>query len=182
MPTGRCAAAWNAAELDAELRRCQGWPGARAARAVGALADGRAETPLESITRWAVHDLGLPPPETQIEVLAPDGTPVALVDFLWRDLRTVGEADGLLKYDTPGAGRREKVREHALERCGLQVVRNVWADVWHAGPRAEYGDRLLAAFARAPLLHPVPGVRYRRPPLEELRRITAAYDRGRRTA
>ena len=172
----------SGATLEAELAVCRGWPGARTARVVAALADGRAETPLESITRWAVHDLGLPAPETQVEVVAPGGEVVALVDLLWRDLRVVGEADGLGKYDQPGVGRREKLREHALEACGLTVVRNVWDDVWTPVAREAYGRRLRDAFARAAVRPPVVGGDYRTPGLDELRRITAAYDRGRRTS
>lgn len=56
-------------------------------------ADGRSESPLESISRVAFHELGLPAPEPQVEVWLGDEL-LARVDFFWRHRKTVGEADG----------------------------------------------------------------------------------------
>ena len=157
-------------ELIAVAHSCRGWPGgARAVRAA-AFADGRAETPLESITRVAYDLEGLPPPETQVEVRAPDGHLVGLVDFLWRAQRTVGEADGMLKYDEAGALRREKLREEDLRGCGLEVVRNIWDDAWTPTGRRELGRRARQAFEFAAVRPPVAGVHFRTPTLAELTR------------
>ena len=50
----------------ARALECQaGWPGVRQAREIVALADGDAESPLESLVRLALHDDGFPPPKLQ---------------------------------------------------------------------------------------------------------------------
>src|SRR6478609_4191591 len=60
------------AALQRAVRRAQGWPGVRAARRAVELADARAETPLESLTRLLVIDHGLPVPELQIWIETDD--------------------------------------------------------------------------------------------------------------
>ncbi|MGZ6804632.1 MAG: type IV toxin-antitoxin system AbiEi family antitoxin domain-containing protein, partial [Nocardioidaceae bacterium] len=126
------------AELERVLRGMRRWPGVVAARKAVAFADGRAESPLESVSRVAVHVCDLPAPELQVEVWL-GGVLLARVDHLWRELRTVGEADGLAKY-LPGDSayvdrraaqqvvERQRAREQALVAAGLQVVRWSWAD------------------------------------------------------
>ena len=155
-------------DLGAVAERLASWPGGGRGLRAAAFADGRADGPLESITRVAYAGGGLPPPETQIEVRGPDGTFLGLVDFLWREQRVVGEADGLGKYDAPLALRREKLREEALRACGLEVVRSGWDDVWSAPGRARTLARVRQAFAFAAARPVIPGVRFRTPSLEEL--------------
>ena len=53
------------AELHLCITACAGWPGIQNARRVAAFADARSESVLESISRVAFHDHGLPPPELQ---------------------------------------------------------------------------------------------------------------------
>ncbi len=105
-----------------------------------------------------------------MEVRAPDGHLVGIVDFLWRDQRTVGEADGMLKYDESGALRREKLREEELRACGLEVVRNTWDDVWQLRGRRELARRAWQAYRFAAGRPAVPGVSFRIPSLDELTR------------
>jgi hypothetical protein len=93
---------------------------------------------------------------------------LGLVDFLWRAQRVVGEADGLGKYDGPFALQKEKLREEGLRACGLEVVRNVWDDVWTAPRRTQLGARVRQAFAFAAEKPAVPGVRFRTPSLDQL--------------
>lgn len=155
-------------ELLAVAERCADWPGGRRGRAVARFADGRADGPLESITRVAYAEQGLPTPETQVEIWSPEGLFLGLVDFLFRDQRVIGEADGMGKYDTDGALRAEKRREMGLRRCGFEVVRNVWDEVWHAGGRRDLGHRMRQAFALAARTPAVPGVTFRTPSLEQL--------------
>jgi predicted transcriptional regulator of viral defense system len=50
------------AELQDVITACARWPGLRAARQAVAFADARAESVLESVSRVAFHDHGLPPP------------------------------------------------------------------------------------------------------------------------
>lgn len=143
------------------------WPGGTRAVQVARLADGRAETPLESLTRLAYLQEGLPAPESQIEVLR-HGVLVARVDFLFRGQRTIGEADGMGKYDEPGALRLEKRREEDLRRCGLDVVRSTWDDVWRAAGRRELAQRMREAFGYMQGRQLADGVTFRVPTLEEL--------------
>lgn len=156
------------AELGSAAAQAQSWPGGRQALRVAAFADGRADGPLESITRVAYADGGLPPPETQVEVRSPEGTFLGLVDFLWREQRVVGEADGLEKYDEPLALRKEKLREEGLRACGLEVVRSGWDDVWTAPGRTRTVARVRQAFALAGDRPLAPGVTFRTPSLGEL--------------
>jgi hypothetical protein len=116
--------------LDAELEMATGWPGVRQAREVVAVADPRAESPLESITRLALHDDGFPPPELQFWI-GPDR-----VDFYWPRFRLVLEADGRAKY-TDDALWEEKKREQHLRTHRDEVrfiERVVWSDVTRTWP------------------------------------------------
>lgn len=110
------------AELTAALEIHRGWPGVRQARDVVALADPRAESPLESVLRLALLDDGFPVPELQVEIAGFE------VDMLFRKQRLILEADGRLKY-TGDALWREKRREQVLRRLDYQVERVIWADV-----------------------------------------------------
>lgn len=114
--------------------RCEGWPGATAARRALKLADGRAETPLESISRVAMRALGLPLPEPQVEVWVGSRL-VARVDHLWREANLVGEADGALKYETRDDLYAEKRRQDELTDLGFTVVRWGWSEAWRPDGR-----------------------------------------------
>lgn len=157
-------------DLLATARRCGSWPGGKAALHVAAFADGRADGPLESITRVAYAAQGLPAPETQVEVFAPDGTFLGLVDFLWREQRVIGEADGLGKYDSPLALKKEKRREEGLRVCRFEIVRNVWDEVWSPTAQAELAVRVREAFELAAERPARAGVTFRTPTLHELLR------------
>jgi len=116
-------------DLDAALASAVGWPYSRRAAAVLALADPRAESPLESLVRLALHDDGFPPPELQF-IIGP-----YRVDFYWPKYGMVLEADGRVKYDVATRRKddqawRDKQREIALVRCGVRTVERVtWTDV-----------------------------------------------------
>ena len=121
-------------QLDVVARDCARWPGVRRARAVIEFADGRAASPLESVSRVVFRDLGLPPPELQVTVARDQwGNPRIIVDFCWPEFGVVGEADGLLKYDDDPDGRSlraEKLRQEEIEALGYIVVRWTWDDIW----------------------------------------------------
>lgn len=108
--------------IDAALDDARGWPGVPQAREVLALAEPRTESPLESLTRLALHDDGFPMPEPQVWIRD------MRVDFLWPELRLVLEVDGLEKY-RDDALQREKKRERRLRRLGYRVERVTWDDV-----------------------------------------------------
>lgn len=123
--------------------------GVRRAREVLALADGRADSAGESLTRWAALAAGLPAPDLQVAIETRLGW--RWVDLGWRDVRLAVEFDGRLKYGADGAGAartvfEEKRRQDALEDEGWTVVRVVWAEL--ADPVA-LGGRLTRAHRRA---------------------------------
>jgi hypothetical protein len=138
-------------ELEDVLSDCRGWPGSRRAGQWIAFADGRAESPLESVGRWRMHQAELPAPDLQVVVRDEHG-PVGRTDFLWEDLRTIGEADGFGKYRSrDGAAdfsalRREKLREDRLREAGWEVFRFTWDEAVHRPVVLE--QRARRAFAR----------------------------------
>ncbi|GAA4349926.1 hypothetical protein GCM10023145_12190 [Angustibacter luteus] len=135
-----CARGVTQEQVRRDLEACMDWPGARRASRVLPLADGRAESPGESLARWALHQLDLAPDELQLEIRTDEG--VVRVDFAWIRWRLVGEFDGKIKYGRlvkPGetasdVAWRERRRELAIERASWGVVRFGWADV-HDLPR-----------------------------------------------
>ncbi len=142
-----------AAELRAVLDSCRLWPGARTASRAVALGDGRAENPGESWSRVVLTQLGLLPDGLQIPLSDADSL-IGVTDFLWHAERTVGEFDGKLKYKVPpGAGPdeageivfREKRREDRVRDLGYEVVRWVYADLYHP---EQLGARVRRAHAR----------------------------------
>ncbi|HEY6740632.1 MAG TPA: type IV toxin-antitoxin system AbiEi family antitoxin domain-containing protein, partial [Actinopolymorphaceae bacterium] len=74
------------------------WPGSRTASKVRLAADGRAQSPGETLSRVAFMELGLPAPDLQGRLDNPDGSVFAYLDFVWWDLRTAAEFDGKRKY------------------------------------------------------------------------------------
>lgn len=133
----------SSADIDRALARACGWPGVRRARQVLALASGLAESPLESLTRLAIHDSGLPMPELQRWVEAFGQW--YRVDMIWPEQRLIVEADGRLKYTGESEEGdplwQEKVREEYLGRVGYTVVRVLWSDVVRFWPRTR--DRIM---------------------------------------
>lgn len=112
-------------DLDLCITACAGWPGIQNARRVAAFADGRSESVLESISRVAFHDLGLPPPDLQAWVGGEDEI-IGRADFLWRAYRTVGEADGAIKYADPARAMAQLDRDAKLRAAGFEVVHFTW--------------------------------------------------------
>lgn len=119
--------------------RARGWPGARRAERAALFADGRAQSPLESVSRLQLARLGVPTPVSQFPVWL-DGRLVATTDFGWEEERLVGECDGRAKYGQllrPGeqaedAVMREKRREEKIRAAGYWIVRWGWEEAWDA--------------------------------------------------
>ena len=126
----------TAAALDAALADAVGWPGVRQAREIVALADGRAESPLESLTRLALHDDGFPPVVPQVHIGG------YRVDLLLPEQRLIIECDGLGKY-VGDALAREKKRHHRLSLLGYRIERVIWEDILRLWPQTRL--RLRAA-------------------------------------
>lgn len=118
------------------------WEGvAGAARAVG-LADGRAESPLESFGRVQIVTSGLPAPELQVEVWDAAGF-IGRVDAWYEEAAVAIEFDGAVKYSDPWRGRTpaevvwdEKRREDRLRATGARVLRWAMSDVGSGWPSA----------------------------------------------
>jgi hypothetical protein len=106
-------------ELSTIIADCPRWPGIQRARDVIAFSDSRSESVLESLGRAAFHQSGLPPPDLQVWI-GDDGEVIGRVDFLWRRYRTIGEADGAFKYQTPDRARAQLDRGRAAARRGLR--------------------------------------------------------------
>jgi hypothetical protein len=136
--------------LELGLTEMERWHGVDRARTVVGFASGLSESPLESISRWALHEQGLPTPELQVEIWRGRQL-LGRADFLWREHRTVGEADGLGKYGDDDATRRAafaagKRRAEAFADTGLQVASWGWDDAW-SGQR-QLAERLRRSFSR----------------------------------
>lgn len=136
--------AFDGAEVQAVLAAFPRVPGSRRAAAAVAFADGRAESPGESISRVAVHTAGLTAPVLQ-QRFPEQGPTIGVVDFWWPEFGVVGEFDGEVKYRDRemrrgrGPGQvvvDEKTREGALRALPevRTVVRWTWSDAFRAEP------------------------------------------------
>ena len=115
-------------------------PGSRTARLAMRLADGRSESPGESITRVQFHRFDIPQPEPQFEVRDASGHLLGRSDFGWDEFRHLAEFDGKEKYEKyrrPGESVsacvvREKSREDQMRGSCWGMSRFVWATVMPA--------------------------------------------------
>jgi hypothetical protein len=137
------------AELLSAVTTCRQWPGIQAARRATAFADARSESALESISRVAFATYGLPPPELQVWV-GSETEMIGRVDFLWRAHRTIGEADGALKYADPSRAMAQLHRDAKLRKAGFEVVHFTWPQVMRTPAQVVTSVNL--AFRRAAAL------------------------------
>jgi Transcriptional regulator, AbiEi antitoxin len=122
----------------------------RSVRAV-ALADGRAESWLETSGRLTFAALGLPPFTPQVELWA-DGRLQKVVDGWYAEAALAVEFDGRVKYRRPRHGRtpedelwREKRCEDLLRSLGVRFVRIAAEDL--ATRRSELDRRVRRSLA-----------------------------------
>jgi len=130
------------ATLDAALRSgtCQrvglrraaaqqaGRRGIVAVRDLIPLADGMAESAMESEARLAMLDGGLPRPVLQYEIIDGNGE-LRRVDFAWPEERVAAEYDGIDWHSGPEAMRRDRRRQAALQDVQWTVIPIVFEDV-----------------------------------------------------
>ncbi len=114
-------------DLEAVLDSCSRWRGTSVASDVIAFADGRSESPLESIARVVFRDGGLPPPKLQ--ALIGTAEDVARVDFFWDKYRTIVEVDGAMKYANPAKAIAQLERDAWLRSLGYEVVHLTWEEI-----------------------------------------------------
>ncbi len=108
-------------KLIAARRRMHGWPGTRVLDRALAVADARAESALESMSRGAIIAAGLPHPVLQREVRGRSGRRWR-ADFVWEGAGVIGESDGFGKYSERGQFELEKFRDSDLRAAGWTVV------------------------------------------------------------
>ena len=113
---------WRAASQQAGRR------GIVVVRDLIALADGLAESPMESEARLAMIDGGLPIPELQYKIVDGNGEP-RRVDFAWPGQRVAVEYDGVDWHSGADAMRRDRKRAAALLDVGWVVIAIVFEDV-----------------------------------------------------
>jgi hypothetical protein len=140
-----CAGLTSKSELSAVIGDCGRWPGLRRAREVTAFSDARSESVLESLSRAQFHQAGLPPPDLQVWV-GDDEDVIGRVDFLWRRYRTIGEADGAFKYQSPTRARAQLERDARLRAAGYEVVHFTWPQI--TGAPAQVIEDIRVAFRR----------------------------------
>ncbi len=124
--------------LQLATRRHPRLRGSPRARRVAEFGDPRSESAAESLSRVQILRAGLPAPTLQYELFDADGVFVARPDFLWPDIRLVGEVDGKAKYgellkpghDPVDAIMAEKRREESIRQLGYWVVRWDWDMAW----------------------------------------------------
>jgi hypothetical protein len=154
MDAGLLAGKVTQQQLVDAATRAGRWPGGpRATRALS-LADGRAESPLETRGRLRIVGAGLPSPELQVEIRV-GGRLIAVVDAWFDDAAVAVEFDGRVKYADPWRGRSpaqvlwaEKRREDELRALDIGVVRVTEADLGADWPRVEDPLRRLLARPR----------------------------------
>jgi hypothetical protein len=133
------------ADMQSVIAACARWPGIRMARRVVAFSDTRSESVLESVARVAFHEHDLPRPDLQVWVGDEDEA-IGRADFLWREYRTVGEADGAVKYADPSRAVAQLRRDARLRRAGFEVVHFSWREVCEAPQQVT--DEIRGAFRR----------------------------------
>jgi hypothetical protein len=127
------------AELVEVAERLEHHAGAPTMRAVAADADGRAQTPIESLARVLLRGMGIADVQPQFVVRLRNGRR-AEVDLYSERFRHVFETDGRLKYvdQVDMFGRKvkadevvwlEKKREDQVRSTGLGFSRLLWHDV-----------------------------------------------------
>lgn len=115
-------------ELGRQLQRRPTGRGAARAREVLPLGDPRAESVMESWTRWLVHDARLPMPDLQVDVRSASGVFVGRADFLWAGKKLIVEFDGDHHRERK-AFVQDLRRQNGLVAAGWTILRFSSADV-----------------------------------------------------
>jgi hypothetical protein len=87
--------------LRAEHQRLLPYHGSRRTEAVLTRATTGADTPLETVSRLVIEELGFAAPDLQLRLWLPELKQDAFLDFHWPEVSAGGEADGDGKYLAP---------------------------------------------------------------------------------
>lgn len=120
--------------LATQLDRQRGARGIVQARDIVRLADGRAESPMESRLRLRVVDGKLPPPEVQYWVCDENGRPVYRLDLAWPEYRLGLEYDGIDHLNKPRQRSDLERRGWLIER-GWRLISVTDTDVYRTYSR-----------------------------------------------
>lgn len=83
---------------------------------------------LEEAVLALCRSVGIPPPEVNAFVVAPDGSAMR-VDFLWRAQRLAVESDGHQTHRTRQAFERDRRRDQCLTLAGWRPIRVTWRQI-----------------------------------------------------
>jgi very-short-patch-repair endonuclease len=120
-------------ELIEAVDRAKGRRGIAAVRRWSEFADGRAQSPMESRTRYRLISAGLPAPDLQIRVGVPGGT--RWIDMGWEETKIGLEYDGEDFHNGDGRLARDRKRHNQLTRAGWTIVHATASDIWrHPDP------------------------------------------------
>jgi very-short-patch-repair endonuclease len=92
------------------------------------MADGRAESPMESRMRWRFIEGGLPVPDLQVEVA--DGSRLHRLDTGWREHRLGAEFDGLEAHMTRQQLAADRDRHNWLSERDWRLLHFTAIDVY----------------------------------------------------
>jgi len=115
-------------DLDAQLRLRPSGRGAARAREVLPLGDRRSGSPLESWTRWQIHEADLPMPDLQPDLHDEKGWFIGRPDFVWWEQKVIVEFDGDHHRERK-AWVDDIRRQNALVAAGWTILRFSSADV-----------------------------------------------------
>jgi len=118
----------TSAELSAAVDEQKGRRGIVHVRELVELADGRAESPMESEARLVFIDGGLPLPELQYEIVDLHGN-LWRVDFAWPDYKVVAEYDSVEWHANPEGWKHDRMKTASLQECRWTTVPMVVDDV-----------------------------------------------------
>ena len=105
----------------------ENWPGAKRLPLAIEHADAKSGSPLESWSRGLMVEHDIPSPLLQPKLRVAGFT--YYPDFLWREARLIGEADGRGKYSDPAEIENEKRRQARLQAEGYTLYRWGWPEV-----------------------------------------------------
>jgi hypothetical protein len=127
--TDQMLALWtDPAELLAMLAAHPAGRGAARARRVLPVGDPRAESPMESVLRWLLHEAGVPAPVLQHEVRNGAGKFLGRADLAWPDRKVLVEFDGDVHRDR-AVFVADLRRQNLLVAAGWTILRFSSADI-----------------------------------------------------